>query len=90
MPSCPLSREPHAADRDGEHHNDLTGKKFGWRHDNLLCESGVAHAPDNGNRLYLRSRRHLYAHLQISKRISANDGLSAGNPVAERYLYSAL
>ena len=32
--------------------------------------------PENENRLYLRSRRHLYAHLQISKRMSANDAHS--------------
>ncbi len=38
--------------------------------------------PDNENRLYLRSRRHLYAHLQISQRMSANDAQSAGNQVA--------
>jgi hypothetical protein len=72
MPSRPLGREPQPADGNGEHHNDLTDKEFGGRHDDLLCESGVAQMPDNENRLYLRSRRHLYAHLQIDRRMSAN------------------
>jgi hypothetical protein len=80
VPSRPLGREPQAADGDGEHHNDLTYKKFGGRHGDLLCKSGVAEIVENENRLYLRSRRHLYAHLQISRRMSPNDARSTGSP----------
>jgi hypothetical protein len=73
VPSRPLGRKPQSADGDGEHYNDLTDEKFGGRHGDLLSESGVAQMPENENRLYLRSRRHLYAYLQIRLRTSAND-----------------
>jgi len=42
---------------------------------------------ENENRLYLRSHRHLYAHLQIRLRMSANDARSPGNPVAEVWIW---
>jgi hypothetical protein len=34
--------------------------------------------PENENRLYLRPRRHLYAHLQINRRMAVNDAQSTG------------
>jgi hypothetical protein len=42
----------------------------------------VVQKPQIENRLYLRSRRHLYAHLQISQQMSANNAQSTGNGVA--------
>jgi hypothetical protein len=42
------------------------------------------------NRLYLRSHRHLYAHLQISQQMSANDAQSTGNGVAARCRYGGI
>jgi len=44
---------------------------------------------DNGNRLYLRSRRHLYAHLQISQRRTANNARPKGNLVPEGEIWNS-
>jgi hypothetical protein len=79
----PLGRQPQPAVGHSKHHNNLTEKKFGGRHDDLLCESEVAQIAENENRLYLRSCRHLYAHLQVNRRMSTNDAQSTGYPVVE-------